>query len=510
MVGWTLEEVEPRMSEDRADVGGFEHAQGFVPGEVSGSLGLGPLEMQYEELFAEALADGVITADERQRLEKAADNLGLDRSRLLRLEQAMVAAYQSRHRVQIVEHYEEAAPSLSPIRVEAEGDAGRALLLKRVEQLEARVKELEEELRRAQAAVNVEVDLTDLHSAAEDAGEDPEEVWRRLRRNPTNADGYRQLFRIFSARGDADAAFRSAEALVALGAAGGDEKAAFERGRAQTLIAPRGSISQGAWHDFLFHPEQELLTGQIFSLIAPAVLVGRVTSLRRDGKLHQPALDTRQDVAKATITAVRAVPWAAAILGLACPNLFVERHRDTGFEHIPGVPPCTVIGKRVLSGKTQLEQAFLVGRHLTWYRQEMYVKTLFGAVPDLEDLFLAALTIGNPGLPIADDMRRRVAPIAQAIQPMLETQQVDALRGCFLRFVEEGGRTNLQRWSQAAEKTAARAGLLLSGDLGTALALLEAEEGPLGELGKDLLWFSVSDRYGKLRRQLGVAKTAAS
>lgn len=497
------------MSADKADVGGFEHAKSFVAGEVSGSLGLGPLEMQYEELFGEALADGVITADERTRLEKAADNLGLDRQRLLRLEQAMVAAYQSRHRVQIVEHYEEEAPSLAPLRVEAEGDAGRALLLKRVEQLEARVKELEAELRRAQAAVNVEVDLTELQSSASDAGEDPDEVWRRLRRNPTARDGYRQLFRIYTARGDHDAAFRASEALVALGTESADERATFERGRAQTLIAPRGSLSQAAWHDFLFHPEQELLTGQIFSLIAPAVLVGRVTSLRRDGKLHQPSAETKQDPGRATITAVRAVPWAAAILGLACPNVYVQKERDSGFEHIPGVPPCTVIGKRVLSGKTQLEQAFAVGRHLTWYRQEMYVKTLFSAVPDLEDLFLAALTIGNPGLPIADDMKRRVTPIAQAIQPMLEAQQVDALRGCFLRFVEEGGRTNLQRWSAGADKTAARAGLLLCGDLGTALSLLEAEEGAQGELGKDLLWFSASERYGKLRKQLGVAKTAS-
>src|SRR6478736_5216692 len=207
------------MSEVRADVGGFEHAQNFVAGEISGSLGFGPLEMQYEELFAEALADGVITAEERTRLEKAADNMGLDRSRLFRLEQAMVAAYQSRHRVQIVEHYEEAAPSLAPLRVEAEGDAGRALLLKRVEQLEARVRELEEELRRAQAAVNVEVDLSDLDASAEDAGEDPEEVWRRLRRNPKAPEGYRQLFRIHNARGDADGAFRASEALVALGTA---------------------------------------------------------------------------------------------------------------------------------------------------------------------------------------------------------------------------------------------------------------------------------------------------
>lgn len=498
------------MSDDKADVGGFEHAQGFVRGEVSGSLGLGPLETQYEELFSDALADGVITADERARLEKAADNLGLDRLRLRALEQAMVAAYQSRHRVRIVEHYEEPAASLSPLRVEAEGDAGRALLIKRVQQLEARVQELEEELRRARAAVNVEVDLSELETHAEDASEDPEEVWRRLRRDPTAAEGYRQLFRIQSARGDADAAFRASEALVALGAANADERATFERERAKTLIAPRGSVSQAAWRDFLLHPEQELLTGQIFSVIAPAVLVGRVTSLRRDGKLHVPAPAAKQEVAKATLTAVRAVPWAAAILGLSCPALYVDPARDTGFEHIPGVPPCTVIGKRVLSGKTQLEQAFLVGRHLAWYRQEMYLKTLFSAVPDLEDLFLAALTLGNPGLPIADAMKRRVAPIAQAIQPLLEAPQVDALRGCFLRFVEEGGRTNLQRWSAATEKTAARAGLLLCGDLGAALGLLEAEEGAQGELAKDLLWFSASDRYGKLRRQLGVAKAALS
>jgi len=159
----------------------------------------------------------------------------------------------------------------------------------------------------------------------------------------------------------------------------------------------------------------------------------------------------------------------------------------------------------VLSGRTQLEHAFLAGRHLSWYRQEHYVKILFNAVPDLEDLFLAALTIGNPGLPIAEDMRRRVTPIAQAIQPMLEAPHVDALRGCFLRFVEEGGRTNLQRWSHATEKTACRAGFVLSNDIATAVAILAKEEGESGELGRDLLAFAASERYFKLRRQLGIA-----
>jgi hypothetical protein len=484
---------------------GFEHGAGFVAGEVSGGFGLGPLETQYEELFAEALADGVITPEERARLEKAADNLGLDPQRLLRLEMAMVAAYQTRHRVQIIEHYEESAPSLSPLRVEADGDAGRTLLLKRIEQLEARVLELETELRRAQASINVEVDLSEVESAAEDAGEDPDEIWRRARRDPKNPDAYRALSRGYAARQELDRRFCVAQVLCALGAASSEERALVDKYRSETLIAPRASVSANAWVDLLFHPEEEVLTGQIFSLIAPAVLVGRVTALRRDQKLHQPAPSAKQDPAKATITAVRALPWAAAILGLAAPPIYLEKDRDSGYALIPGVPPFTAVGKRVLSGKTQLEHAFLVGRHLSWYRQEHYVKTLFSAVPDLEDLFLAALTIGNPGLPIAEDMKRRVAPIAQAIQPMLEAPHVDALRGCFLRFVEEGGRTNLQRWSHATEKTACRAGFVLSNDIATGLKVLAEEEGPDGELGKDLVAFAASERYFKLRRQLGIA-----
>lgn len=484
---------------------GFQHAQGFVAGELSGMLGLGPLEAEYEGLFADALADGVITADERARLERAADNMGLDRGRLLRLEQAMLAAYQTRHKVQIVEHYEESAESLAPIKVEADGDAGRLLLLKRIEVLEARVVELEAELRRAQAAVNVEVDLREVESAAAVASEDPEDAWRRVRRDPTNVESLRRLYSIYKAREDADRSFCVAQALVLLGAENAEELERYAAHRSETLIAPRTGVSPSAWNDLLFHPEQEVLTGQILATIVPAVLVGRVSALRRDNKLHLPSPENRQDVAKATVTAVRAIPWAAAILGIQAPAVFVEKDRDVGYQHIPAVPPVTVLGQRVLSGRSQLEHAFLVGRHLAFYRAEHYVKTLFHAVQDLEDLFLAALTIGNPGLPIGDDVKRRVQPVADAIAPLLEPPQRDALRGAFLRFVEEGGRTNLLRFSMAVEKTACRAGLLLANDLLTAARSIEAEDGKLGELTKDLICFVTSERYFRLRLQLGIA-----
>lgn len=494
-------------TEDAESQGSFEHGNDFSRGEVAGGFSLGPLESQYEELFAQVLEDGVITSEERARLEKAAENLGLDRQRLLRLEQAMVASYETKNRVRVVEHYEEPAASLVlPVQL-GESGAGQTVLLKRIEQLEARIRELEEELRTARANINVEVDLSGLEAAAEEATEDPEEWWRRIRRDPLKPDGYRKLFRIFDARGDVERKFCVAQALVALGEANEQERALFEERRARGLVAPRASLAPSAWYDQLFHPDEEVLTSQIFGVIAPAVLLGRVTTLRRDRKLHQPDPSTRQQIEKSTLTAVRAIPWSCAILGLAVPPVYVEKGRSVGYEHIPGVPPITVVGSHALSGRTQLELAFMAGRHLCWYRQEHFVRTLFSAVPDLEDLFLAALVIGNPTLPVAADTKARVQPIARAIEPLLEPPQIDALRGHFLRFVEEGGRTNLQRWSSGADKTACRAGLLLAGDLPTALRMLEAEEGHFGELSKDLLVFSTSERYAQLRKQLGIALT---
>jgi hypothetical protein len=483
----------------------FRHARDFIPGEVGGGIGLGPLESEYEKLFAAALEDGEITVEERQQLDRAALELGLDVGRLRRLEEAMVAAYQARHRVRVVERFEEHRASAVPWNLTPESTPPPADLVAEVERLRARVAELEEELRRAQAAINVEVDLSGLEALAETTTEDPDEQWKRVRRDPTDAEALRQLYRIHAARGDLDGRWCAAQALSSLGAANAEERGVFEAHRRQTLIAPQAGISANGWHDCLFHPEEEALTGQILSLIAPAVLIGRVTTLRRDGTLHVADPGTVHLPENSTVMAVRAMAWGAAILGLPLPPVHVEKDRPTAYEHIPAIPPVTVVGREALRGRSEVELAFLVGRHLCGYRAEHFVKTLFSAVPDLEDLFLAALIIAQPALPLTSAVRRRVEPIAHAIAPMLGSVPVDALRGHFLRFVEEGGRTNLQRWTAAVDKSQCRVGLALNQDLATACEILEAEEGPQGPLAQDLIAYSTSSRFLRLRRQLGIA-----
>src|SRR6185369_2044916 len=139
--------------------------------------------------------------------------------------------------------------------------------------------------------------------------------------------------------------------------------------------------------------------------------------------------------------------------------------------------------------------------HLACYREEHFVKMLVPSARGLEDIFVAALSIGNPGLPLSAQVKQLVVPIANAIEPILEPAAVDRLRGHFLRFVEEGGRTNLARWSVATDRTVSRAGLLLSNDLRAAHAIISLEDKThLDEKMDDLMSFVLSDRYAKLRK----------
>lgn len=502
----------------------FSLGDDFQAATPTGGLTLGPMEIQYQELFSEALEDGVITVEERARLEKVARNMGLDLSRLERLEEAMTAAYETHHRVRVVDQTAVPHTSLTPLVGESIGarpDAiasapppvsqprtldSEELLSLRTENtaLRAKIALLEEELARAQAAVNVEVDLSTLDLDAAST-QDPEEVWRRLRHDPADPEGYRALKLAYEGRGNPDGKYLAAAALVALDAATNEERALVERHRPSGLIAPRASIDESTWRTALIHPEQEAVTGAIFSIIAPAVLVGRVTTLRRDGRLRHPQAENKQNPHTSTVMAVRAVGWAAALLGLPTPNVYAEPQTEVGFAHVAGMPPFTVVGKYAVSGRTVPELAFLVGHHMSGYRSEHFVRTLFSATEDLEDLFLAALVIAQPQLPIKGAKRARIEPLARAIEPLLDPTQTDALRAQYLRFAEEGGRTNLQRWGAAVDKTGARVGLALSQDLPSALKLLEAEEGKQGPLGLDLLTYSTSSRFLALRRSLGIS-----
>jgi hypothetical protein len=487
----------------------FEHSQRFEPGELAGNVRLGKLEAMYEELFAEVIEDGIITQEERAQLDKMADSLGLDKARLRRLEQALQAAYEARHRVVIKDlSFDDAPPPATIMPFEPATDQRTLALERRVKALQARIVELEQELEEARTRISVEVDFSDHGAPAAASGpeDDPAELARRVRHDPRDDTSLHALFRLYKKSGDVDRQWCVAQVLSYLGAADREEKEVWEKHREAALIRPNAPVTQEAWRRLLFHPEEETLVGEIFSVVVSAVLVGRLSALRRDKQLVKLDPAKKQDPEKSTIQAVRCFHWASAILGMHAPALFTDADYDGFVEMVPGVPPSSRLGAKALSGRSAAELAFLAGRHLACYREEHFVKMLVPSARGLEDIFLAALSIGNPGLPLSAPVKQLVVPIAQAIEPILEPQAIDRLRGHFLRFVEEGGRTNLQRWATSVDRTCARAGLLLANDLKAAHAVFAIEDAAhLDEKMDDLMTFVVSERYAKLRKQIGIA-----
>ncbi|MBX3260288.1 MAG: hypothetical protein KIS78_31235 [Labilithrix sp.] len=497
------------MSETEAT---FTHQASFEVGEIGGNMRHGKLEAMYEELFAEVIEDGVITQEERSRLDKMADSLGLDRARLRKLEQALQAAYEARHRIVIKDlSFVDEPPPATIAPLEVATDQRTLALERRIRFLEDRIATLERELEDARAHVSVEVDLSDVAAPrAALPDDDPADLARRVRHDPRDVDSLHALFRLYKKAGEADRQWCVAHVLAYLGGADAEEQECWNARREAALIRPTASITQEAWKRLLFHPEEELLVGEIFAVVVSAVLIGRLSAMRRDKQLVKLDPARKQDPATTTVQAVRCFHWASAILGMHSPALFADPDYPGFVEMVPGVPPASRIGAQALSGRSAAELAFIAGRHLANYREEHFVKMLVPSARGLEDIFLAALSIGNPGLPLSAQVKQLVVPIAKAIEPILEPAAVDRLRGHFLRFVEEGGRTNLQRWAVATDRTLARAGLLLANDLRAAHNVLAVEAGgdhpaQLDEKMDDLMSFVVSDRYSKLRKQLGIA-----
>lgn len=438
----------------------------------TGTFSPGGFEAQYEQLFAEALFAGGIGPEERQRLNLAAAALGIDPARVQALEAALYAAYQAQSAIG------NATTTSQPNALVASAYAARPS---------------------TQPPPAPVFTPTTGVPAVPQPGALPVQRTER----PDSDDALHVKFDRCRRFGHRDDQLCTAAVLARRGVATPDELRFFEANRALVPTRPSAALTLEAWAD-LFHPEADRDIGDIFAAVASAVLIGRISAMRRDRVLAKPDAKMKQDPATTTVSAVRALAWSAAVMGLEAPAMYLAPDRDVGLEIIIAVPPATRIGARMLAGKTTPELAFHSARHLTWFRAEHFVCALVPSVQYLEDVFVAALSLCTQGLDLSPDARERVKIVADAIRPVLDGQRMDVLRNAAARFLHRGGRSSLRRWARAAELTSCRAGLLLCGDLQTACDALATDAGAPERIA-DLEAFWTSDAASRLRRHLGVA-----
>jgi tetratricopeptide (TPR) repeat protein len=334
-----------------------------------------------------------------------------------------------------------------------------------------------------------------------------------LAADPLSIDPYRALYRLYLHKQSYDEAWCLAAAMAFLRKAEEEEKRFFEDYRPQGMLQVKGRVSNELWQNAVFHADENLYISKIFEMIAPAALQAKIAQLQSQGKL--PVLDKRfrQDPATSTVTFAKTFGWAAQVLGIQPPDLYVRNDVPGAIVAVPASPPASVAGQTVLTGFQPQELTFMCGKHLSHYRGEHYIRTLFPTQAELTIMLFAGVMIAAPNTPMPQDMAAQIRATAQELAKHIQPVQLEGLRMVVKRFIDEGAKANIKRWNQAVELTACRAGVIVSGDLEVAKKILSAEQQLPGDLTaadkmKELLLYFVSEEYSQVRRALGIAVTA--
>lgn len=350
--------------------------------------------------------------------------------------------------------------------------------------------------------------LAELYAAKGDRSLAVAEYEKSLLYAPTRAQSYRRLYDLHTRAQRPDRAWLVATCLEELGVADVSHELVIEQFRPDGPIRPTTALEESWWDECLRAPGADPIVSDILRAVSDTAIAIKLEQLAAKKKL--PALDpaTKQDKGS-TASVVRTFVWAARALGIAVPDLYLLDDVPSGIAAVPAASPGTALGPQVRAGMTVQQLAFLAARHLTYYRPEHYALVFFPTGADLSSLVLASVRLVIPGIsvpPPADGDKG----VAAELGNRLSAEKKEALEEAVGRLDERGGRLDLMSWIRHVELTAARAGLLLSGDLRAVLRLVKEETRPIGELSfdakrGDLLAFTSSEGYGKLRERMGVA-----
>jgi tetratricopeptide (TPR) repeat protein len=304
--------------------------------------------------------------------------------------------------------------------------------------------------------------------------------------------------------GRVDAAFLSALALEELGASYPDLQTFIDQTRSVTAIRARGTLDAAAWEQLRPWGMDEVLV-QLFASIGAAAARARVEQLEARGRLIALDPSTRLE-GSSTASVVRSFQWAARVLDVRCPELFVVPEVPGEIAAVRAPEPTTAVGPSVVSGRSAKDLAFLAGRHLTYYRPEAQVLVYFPTRDELTRLLLAAVRLTKPEEEPGDDANRAVAALATRLDRHISFDDREQLRRAVWELEVRGGKFSLGAFTRNVELMAARAGLLLCGDLATATAIVSTESRGIAGLSldakrRDLIAFNVSDEHVALRER---------
>lgn len=404
-------------------------------------------------------------------------------------------------------------------RLEGDGAAAeRANLLQRLavlyrDQLGDRasaIRAFDRVVREDPDCIGARLDLSELLRASGDRTLAVKCLEAAAERDPLAPPIYRRLFRLFTEIKDADRGFSASAALVALGEAEGDEQLVYTDFAPQSPLTFARPFDEDIWHELFPDPLASDVEA-VFAAIEQPAIDAWIAREERNGRLPMPPPNSKQDPNTTTVLAVRSFVWASNVLGVPKPDIYaVPNDTRISAATLPARAPTVLLGRPVLSGRSPVELVFIAARHAAYFRPGRRVLAFYPTPEELEPLVRAAIAFLRPDLVPPGTLPPLALDVGTRFERALQTEQKARLAAALGRLWSSGGKMDLAGWMTAVERSACRAALLATGDVTVARNLLSASGGATAGMSaadrvRDLLAFSVSQRYAALRRMLGVA-----
>jgi tetratricopeptide (TPR) repeat protein len=322
--------------------------------------------------------------------------------------------------------------------------------------------------------------------------------WRQV------AEGYRQSYR--GEPGDTsplhqlvslhqvgerqDHALAAATILVHLGAASEEERDLFERLAPKSV--PRASQPlDKELIESIRHPDDHPLVDELIGRLSPAISSLYTVSSQTFTSIGGPL--SGDDRAKPIL---EILDYVQRQLGMIAPPLHWSELLGEEMVPLPEQETCLLVGSRLVDA-SEAVVAFTAARALSCVSNGR--RHVFGhRGAELKTAFLAALTLCRPKLKVPDP-NRAIDRFRKELQG--SGVSLEALQGPLSKLLTADAKINLSQWIRAVRCSAARIGLMVSGDLLVALRAVEGDD----PVSQDLIDFALGETYADLRLKLGIS-----
>ena len=322
----------------------------------------------------------------------------------------------------------------------------------------------------------------------------------------------RALARLYSDHRHYDRAFCACAALSALMKANAQEKEFYGQHALPGVPLAKAGLNEGLWQGWVCSPQQDRRISQVLATVSAGVTMSRAKEPQACGL----DLSQRVDLTRDNSSVSQILVYVSRLIGVALPAVYVPPTAPDEIDLVillegKQVLPAFVLGRGLVSGRTDRELAFRLAKKLVGLRADHFLlwPQVVPTLSELQVILAAAIKLLRPEFDLPDTDPLAVRKYVAFLHKVLPQSQLISMHSAVEQLISDPASIDLHAWAAAAEENANRAGLVACGDVVAAARELVKEARARGTRPEEailgLARWSVTTQHLELREQLGLA-----